>query len=333
MELSVNIDPFGYYWKDNNEDFISYDWVDINNDNFTLTFSNNDEAANEIINFPFDFPFYGNNYSSCIVNANGWIGFGDDNNTWENTELPNIEAPQNAIFPFWDDLNPINDGNSSNMDGYVRYYMNDSKIVIWFDSVRRWTGNSNMDGYFDFQVILYPNGVIDFNYRNMEGNTDSATIGIQNEIGSSGITVSINQNFIEDYQTIRFKGQPQWLSISPLTLNLESGEMDNINLFFNTELLSEGFFDYTLNLKTNDFNSPNIEIPITLIVDSLVCNGSQLGDLNEDQAWNVLDVILMVNIILYNTNDECDFYLADVNEDEIINVLDVISVINIILDQ
>jgi hypothetical protein len=88
-----------------------------------------------------------------------------------------------------------------------------------------------------------------------------------------------------------------------------------------------------LNLKTNDFHFPNIEIPVTLNVDGMPCGGAQLGDLNADSQWNVLDIILIVNIILYDTEDECQFYVADVNSDESINVLDIVLVINLILDE
>jgi hypothetical protein len=333
MNLTVEIDPFGYYWKDNDDESVDYDWIDISEDNNTFTFPHNDEAANEIINFSFEFPFYEEYFSSCIVNANGWIGFGDDSNTWENMGLPNAAAPRNALFPFWDDLNPINDANSADMDGYVRYHVNDSRIVIWFDNVRRWTGGSEMDGYFDFQVVLFPDGIIDFNYRSMTGDTDSATIGIQNETGDSGINISINQTFVEDMKTVKIKGRPSWLSVSPLALDLEPGAADQINLNFDTASIPTGGYDYILNLKTNDFHFPNIEIPVTLNVDGMPCGGAQLGDLNADSQWNVLDIILIVNIILYDTEDECQFYVADVNSDESINVLDIVLVINLILDE
>ena len=46
-----------------------------------------------------------------------------------------------------------------------------------------------------------------------------------------------------------------------------------------------------------------------------------LGDLNQDESINILDVILIVNIIL-----------GDMNSDNIINILDVISLVNIILN-
>jgi molybdenum cofactor biosynthesis enzyme MoaA len=58
-------------------------------------------------------------------------------------------------------------------------------------------------------------------------------------------------------------------------------------------------------------------------------NTGMLGDLNQDEILNILDIIIMVNIIL-----ELDDYesLADMNEDGIVNILDVITLINAILE-
>ena len=53
-----------------------------------------------------------------------------------------------------------------------------------------------------------------------------------------------------------------------------------------------------------------------------------LGDLNNDQAINILDVILMVNIILGDSEIELN---ADMNFDGIVNIQDVILLIESIL--
>ena len=55
-----------------------------------------------------------------------------------------------------------------------------------------------------------------------------------------------------------------------------------------------------------------------------------LGDLNQDEILNIMDIIIMVNIILGLDNDQLS---ADINEDGIMNILDVITLINVILDR
>ena len=53
-----------------------------------------------------------------------------------------------------------------------------------------------------------------------------------------------------------------------------------------------------------------------------------LGDINGDQTLNVLDVILVVNMALGNTEADLN---GDMNSDGLINILDVVLLVNIIL--
>ena len=58
----------------------------------------------------------------------------------------------------------------------------------------------------------------------------------------------------------------------------------------------------------------------------------QTGDLNYDSQLNILDVIILVNYILGESNpDETQFISADLNLDEYLDVLDVILLVNIVL--
>ena len=60
----------------------------------------------------------------------------------------------------------------------------------------------------------------------------------------------------------------------------------------------------------------------------IICPASVVGDINEDDAINIQDVILLVNLIL---NGEFDL-AADMNFDSFVNVQDVILLVNIILN-
>ena len=55
-----------------------------------------------------------------------------------------------------------------------------------------------------------------------------------------------------------------------------------------------------------------------------------LGDVNNDESVDVLDVVLLVNMIL--GTESPNYATADINFDGSINVQDIISLINIILD-
>ena len=97
------------YWSDSdNETASDPNWIDISDIGTLYSFPTND-ASGESIQLGFDFPFYGETYNECIINPNGWVGFGDDNTEWDNGPIPSTSAPRSSIMGFWDDLNPAND--------------------------------------------------------------------------------------------------------------------------------------------------------------------------------------------------------------------------------
>ena len=60
---------------------------------------------------------------------------------------------------------------------------------------------------------------------------------------------------------------------------------------------------------------------------------SNLGDINQDNIIDILDVVQLINFILGTADfDFEEFYLADCNSDEIINIQDVIIVVNYIIN-
>ena len=61
-------------------------------------------------------------------------------------------------------------------------------------------------------------------------------------------------------------------------------------------------------------------------------NYNELADLNQDNGINILDVVFITNYILNQDNsDECIEYSGDINQDGIVNILDVVGIVNIIL--
>ncbi len=66
-------------------------------------------------------------------------------------------------------------------------------------------------------------------------------------------------------------------------------------------------------------------------VDDGSCIYSMLGDLNQDNQLNVLDIVRMVNIIMGATPSEYELWAGDMNEDDSINVLDIVIIVNCII--
>jgi len=262
-------DSFGQYWSDSDlESDLNYEWVDISGLGTQLVFPHNDQAADPI-NISFEFPFYGETYTQCIVNPNGWIGFGEDNTVYLNTSIPSSSAPRPAIFGFWDDLSPENESGSGCPDqgGNVFTYAFDDKFVIWFDHVIRCSGG--YPGTYDFEIVLHNTGDVDINYRAMQGYLTSATIGMQNNEGTDGLQVAYNDPYVADQLSLKIRRVIDWLTITSQPNELEGelydGESAEFMLEVNSAGLSEGSYDASIYIDTNAESI--VTIPVSLTVD------------------------------------------------------------------
>ncbi len=57
-----------------------------------------------------------------------------------------------------------------------------------------------------------------------------------------------------------------------------------------------------------------------------------MGDINQDNQLNVLDITLMINFTLqFIEANECEFFSSDLNQDGVINILDILNLVNLIL--
>jgi len=295
-------DNFGQYWSDSDLDSgIDYEWIDISDSGTQLVFPHNDQAP-EPIEIGFEFPFYGETYSQCIVNPNGWIGFGEDDTGYQNISIPSSSAPRPAIFGFWDDLSPeAGDAGCPEVGGNVYTYTLDDKLIIWFDHVYRCS--SNYPGVYDFEVILYRSGNVDINYREMDGYLTSATVGMQNATGTDGLQVIHNDPYVENQLSLQFRrgSVADWLTITSQNGELEGelsdGESAEFILEVNSTGLSEGSYEASVLIETNA--EPTVTLPVSLTVDPFA-NQLTLTVLNA-AGWNMIGLPLSVEDANYLT--------------------------------
>ena len=111
----------------------------------------------------------------------------------------------------------------------------------------------------------------------------------------------------------------------------------NINM--NPMFASPETGDYTLSVvspcvNAGDNNLLDPDGSISDIGANIYSAQILLGDTNYDGTLNVLDVIMLVNIILYD--GECANWLQncpeDLNQDQTLNILDIVELVNIILN-
>ncbi|MBC21662.1 MAG: hypothetical protein CMG54_02010 [Candidatus Marinimicrobia bacterium] len=317
-----DVDEGGYAWSSSDADeYINYDWIDISDNNTSVVFESNDQSPG-YFDIGFNFPFYGNNYDQILINPNGWVGFGDDNDAWDNESIFDESAPRNAILAYWDDLNPIS-GDNSVGEGYVKYHSNGDRMVIWYEDVIHWTNN---DIRHDFQIILFPTGDIDINYRSIEGvSNDGATIGIVNSLGTIGQQVPYDDLDLSNQLSLSYKQSPEWITLSQYSGNIDYENSDDIIVTIDMQGYDSGnYFAYMI-LDSNA--ADNIIVPVSASIDNYV-----MGDLNADGGVDILDVVRMVALILNNDGSAYENIVADLNNDNEVNIMDVILLVQIILN-
>jgi hypothetical protein len=164
---------------------IPYDWVEISGVGTNTGITGDDQMAGPF-NIGFAFPFYGYSaYSQIYVCSNGFTTFSSGQiPQYSNASIPSTEAPNNLVCPYWDDFYPPSGGNI-----YYHYDAPNNRFIIEFAEVPHISGG----GSYTFEMILYPNGDIDLMYNQLiHGTPNSATVGIENADGTSGVQVTYN---------------------------------------------------------------------------------------------------------------------------------------------
>ncbi|MDP2217788.1 MAG: PKD domain-containing protein [Methanolobus sp.] len=143
----------------------------------------NDDNYTGPLNIGFTFPFYDTSQTQFYATTNGVVSFGDGQSTFINTDLSSSNYDFPAVFPFWDDLNPYENGSilyATIAEGESgNPYGTDVLVVQWTN----YRFHNTVLGVDSFQVHLVSDGNITFNYNSLIEPTrsygQSATIGIQ----------------------------------------------------------------------------------------------------------------------------------------------------------
>jgi len=329
-------DNYGYTWIDSDQPHgPSFNWVDISGIGTPVSLSNNSYAGP--VSIGFNFPFYDSVYSELYIGSNGLISFGSGVVEQNNEAIPSSNVPNNFIAPWWDDLNPAMGGNV--------YYYHDStnnRFIVSYVNVPK-----NYSGAFfnttSFEVIIYSNGKIEFNYLDLGLDDDyifqhfySATVGIENSDGTDGLEIYYNAPYnVMDSLSIVIN--TDWLAISPYSSYIATGGNDAASITFSAKHLALGTFTGSIYLDSNDPVDSLIVIPVSLTVtggcDFIV------GDVNGPGSYNGLDITYGVNFFKYGSPppqcpdcplDDCNswHYCGDVNGSCNYNGLDITYGVN-----
>ena len=200
-------DQFGYRLDDTTE----FSWLDIVTATVVITGGVDDSVVGPI-SLGFPFKFYENEYDQIYISSNGLLGFDEsleeNSAAASNIDIPlDYEYPQNIIAPFWDDLRvglPYN-------NGAVYYDRGSDEGRDYF--VVEWHQVSSIQeaGNLTFEVILFEDGDIVFQYDELDGPIESATVGIEDGDGLDGIRYLFNAPGLQVGKDIYYeRPEPSW---------------------------------------------------------------------------------------------------------------------------
>jgi hypothetical protein len=188
-------DHFGYTL----DDTVTEAWLDATGGT-RLTFASADDSFAGPIPIGFSFKYYENTYTQLYIATDGYITFGSGLSNFRNARIPWDALPNNLVAPFWDDL-IIPDAPSGVFYKLVGSSPQRKFIVEWYQV-------DDPTYPYTFEVVLYENGNILFQYDQLVGDVTSASAGIEDAEGMDGLQYVYNQAGLAVGKDILFTRPP-----------------------------------------------------------------------------------------------------------------------------
>lgn len=205
-------DSYGYICIDDSDtdwySYPEYDWIEISphrrgpGQNTDLEDVEEEDDESLLMDLPFTFTYYGEDFDEVTICTNGWMAMGDcsELNTGRNRQIPSGMVAPGMICPFWEDLLTTENG------GVYTYYDDENNLFIveWYQMRKLGPGGNN-EPLETFEIVLYDpehyqtftgDGDILFQYLDITDNrscfqawdTPFATVGMGSPDQTDGIT-------------------------------------------------------------------------------------------------------------------------------------------------
>lgn len=180
-------DDYGYTWIETED----VQWVDATQGtNTNMTGGSKDKAIGPVP-LGFDFPFYEQSVNQVTIAAAGYLSFKEADSWLNQSQIPTSSEPNQVIAPYWAPLYLFADAPS----GQVYYHQGGAAperyfVAEWYEVAGGTPGDATGgDDTFHFEVILYENGDILFQYGQMTilGSSYCGAAGIENATGEDGL--------------------------------------------------------------------------------------------------------------------------------------------------
>ncbi|MFB4273903.1 S8 family serine peptidase [Nonomuraea sp. MTCD27] len=205
VELPLRGDNFGYTCRSGAQAYVA--------GTEKLALTGDDEAVQ--VTLPFPVPFYGTGQGRAWIGTNGFVTFAADRiTTGSNGRLPTSGTPNNAVYPYWDDL--IVDAQAGIYTAVTGTAPHRTFVVEW----RNVTFYNEAAQRVSFAALLGEDGSIGFRYKDIESTRDqgvSATIGVENAAGDDALLYSYEQAALSTGQGVTFTASRHGLVTGAVT--------------------------------------------------------------------------------------------------------------------
>ncbi len=322
-------DTYGYSWIDSDDPAgPAFNWFDISDVGTPIFGAYSDDGNRGPFPVGFEFPFYGNTFNEFRVSSNGWMSFTNTTTDYSNDPLPSAGGPENLIALFWDDMvvDPTDGGE-------IFYHYDGVRLIVQYE-VRRIAQGS--PPYYSMQAMLYPNGMIVYQYRTLGPITNSATIGIQNATKDDALMMVYNAEYVHEEMAIAITKAPSWLTVGTESGVVPAGECVEVAVNMDASTLPADDYEGTLTLVSNDPDEATVNIPVIFHVGTvdavdadvepntlnLSSNGKYMsGRVELPAMYDPADVV--VETVLFNGAVAADtkfFELGDFNDNGVTDV-------------
>jgi len=287
-------DDAGYIWRDDDEaDGPVYNWIDISEWGGTVDLSplrDDSLAGDQGYDLGFEFPYWGSNYDSVFIYPNGHVSFLNGNITffyhWEPLPTANGNpSPSPTVMCLaYQDLNPA-------VAGHIYYWTDGSMAVVTWQDVPHFFDPEPDDPLWTFQLVLFANGFIKFQYQDIgmyqAQVNQTIMVGLQNEARDHGFTmVDDDVEYLEEERCIGVGPEGSWINwvtFEPAIDELGAGEEAEVTAIFTAQDMEAGVYTAEAVVSWDGDNQGSVVVPLVMSVDDAV--GSIAGTIT-DAAFN-----------------------------------------------
>lgn len=262
LQAAGGPDPFGYRWRDSDEaGGPKFAWVDAR---LGTPVQLSEDQFKTGIPLGFTFNYYGQEFTSIGVGADGWLSF-NGSGTGYPSYVPRSDGYAGAIAPFARAL--------SLTGGYVRYLTigtePNRRFVLEYNHIRNCCPSGDNK---TFEVILYENSnAIRFQYL-VAPNDNPIGFGIESPDQTMGMgnggsgALYISPAAVKNNYAIEFAPPRIWAGATPSEGTVPAGGSLDLTVRMDASCMNGGDYDANLLIANNDPAKPEVRVPARLHV-------------------------------------------------------------------